>query len=318
MIRTVVILVNYYGAKDTEKCVKSLLNTSIPPKIVIVDNASREAGLEIIEKIYPEITILYSRENLGFGRGNNLGIKWALNNTQCEFVFILNNDTIVESNTIQKLEQAMDEHPEAGITAPRIVLAEDPSKLWYGGGDVDWKRGRAQIPGYMADSESSSAMTERYVAFASGCALFVRRMVIEQIGGFDKRYFMYEEDLELCLRAASNDFSIWYQPNALVRHQGQGSQKWSEEFITIQSHKNPNLPFFMFHITKNKLLTMSLHAKGWNSVKFWFVFPIFWVMKSLKFMFHGRFDASLAMFRGVKQYFLDSKVAEKKNDLCCR
>lgn len=313
MIRTVVILVNYNGLKDTEKCVESLLNTSIHPKIVIVDNASREAGIENIEKIHPEITILYSRENLGFGRGNNLGIKWALINTQCEYVFILNNDTIVESNTLPVLEKTMHNHPNIGIVAPKIVMMGNPDILWYGGGDIDWWRGSARIPGYMGPTDSSIALTARKVTFASGCAMLVKRELFESIGGFDKRYFMYVEDVDFSLRALKNGWEIRYVPDSLVHHKGQGSNRIDDgPFVPLLDSKNPKMEFFIYHSVKNRLMNIWDNASTLDSIKFFTVFPVYITVLILRCLLKGKIVAMFKTMSAIRDF---SKIRNQRPDM---
>lgn len=325
MTRTTVILVNFNNAGDTAKCIKSLLHSQVKPRLVIVDNASVEPGLEEALVSYPSAKVIYSHTNIGFGRGNNVGIVWALSNTECEFVFILNNDALVKPETISVLENALDTYPEVGIVCPRIVMMEDPNTLWYGGGEINWCKGSAQIPGYRGSADSKQALAARNVSFASGCAMLIRRTVLRRVGGFDPRFFMYEEDLELCLRVIAAGSRVRYVPEAIVMHKGQGSQrKDGQEFLPIQHPRNPRLPFFMYHVTKNKLLLMTTHAKGWRAVQFWSIFPIFWTIKCLQFFLYDRWDAVTAVIQGIKDFYhnrnkpftceLTTKVELNKND----
>jgi len=302
MSRSVVILVNYKGAQDTAVCLSSLYASDIVPRIVVVDNTPNDTELFAVMKQFPDVHLICAPENLGFGRGNNSGIDWALANTDCEFIFILNNDAMVEAGTIQHLECAMDAHPDAGILAPRIVLAEDANMLWYGGGEVDWRRGGGIVPGVLGASTAPLAMQSRRITFASGCAMLVRREVLEKIGGFDDRYFMYEEDLELGLRVQNAGRAIWYEPLALIRHVGQGSMRKGGAFIGLWSPANPHLPFYVYHIVRNRLLTMYLHAQGIQLLKFTLGFPVLLLLKIIQFIRHRRWDGVRAVFRGWVAY----------------
>lgn len=300
--RTSVITINYHGAVDTATCVASLVESTVPLAIVVVDNTPNDPELEAALAPFPQVTLLRASENLGFGRGNNLGIEWALNSTNCEFIFIFNNDATVEAHTVQVLEQALDGHPESGIVSPRIVLAEEPNKLWYGGGEVDWKRGGGKVPGVLGAADAPLAILPRYVTFASGCAMMMRRSIIEKIAGFDQRFFMYEEDLELSLRMQESGWKIWYEPKALVRHVGQGSQKKQDEFMVLFHPKNPNLPFYAYHVVKNRLLNMWMHAYGKNWLIFVSVFPVFISIKLIQWLMHGRLGAVKNVMKAVRDY----------------
>lgn len=306
-MNTVVVLVNYNNRADTAACIRSLAATPRPPPLVVVDNGSRETGLEAALDGYPDGRILYAGENLGFGRGNNLGIRWALARTGCEYVFILNNDAGVEADTLERLERALAAHPGAGLAAPRIVMAEAPERLWYGGGEVDWLKGSARVPGHLGPADAPRALTAREVTFASGCAMLVRRAVFRTVGGFDPRYFMYEEDLELCLRVRAAGWALRYVPEALVRHRGQGSQRRpGEAFLPIRHPHNPRLAFYLHQIVRNRLLTMDRHARGRRAVAFWLAFPPYWALHCLRYLLHRRWDAVAAVGRGVRDY-LDAR-----------
>lgn len=296
------ITINYHGAQNTAGCLASL-NTSVAPiDLLVVDNTPNDPELVEVLKSHPTVKLLLSKDNVGFGRGNNMGIHWALTHTNCEVIFLLNNDAFIEPNTIANLKKSMDEHPDAAIVVPRIVHAEDPTKLWYGGGEVDWRRGSARVPGVPGSSESKIAMLPRYVTFASGCAMMIRSEVLMQEGGFDPRFFMYEEDLELSLRFQERGWRIWYEPKAVVRHIGQGSQKNRNGFVGRFHHRNPNLAFLVFHCVKNQLLNMSMHARGKNRLIFLGGYPIFIALKTLQWALHNRIDAIRSLVMALIAY----------------
>jgi GT2 family glycosyltransferase len=255
----------------------------------------------------PSFTLLRANENVGFGRGNNMGIEWALKNTGCEYIFLLNNDTVIFPDSIELLEEAMAAHPDVGIMAPRIAYFDHPSMLWYGGGDMDWRRASAFTPGHNGDVQAPLAMTERDVTFATGCALFIRRSVAQNLGGFDPRFFMYEEDTELCLRASENGIRIRYIPQSLILHRVQGSSrgggKIQDSFWSIESK---NLPFYAFHVIRNRLLNVYLHARGWQRLTVMVFFPLFLIRRGVPFLIGGRVDAIAGMFRGIFDFWRTS------------
>ena len=166
-----VITVSYKGATDTAACVRSLRASVVPVEIVVVDTTPNDPGLRAALEFAREVNLIRASENVGFGRGNNLGIEWALANTFCEFIFLLNNDAVIYPETIERLEAAMAVNPEVGIMTPRIAHLDNPEKLWYGGGEVDWRRASAYTPGFNQSASAPLAMSERDVTFATGCAL---------------------------------------------------------------------------------------------------------------------------------------------------
>jgi GT2 family glycosyltransferase len=300
--RTIAILVNYKGAQDTAVCLRSLHASVIVPHIVVVDNTPNDPELPDVIAEYPNVHLITAPDNLGFGGGNNLGIKWAMSQTDCEFIFIFNNDATVEADTITILEASLDRHPEAGMVTPRIVFMDKPQVLWYGGGEVSWLRGSVVASGFMGDSDTPLALKAREVSFASGCALLVRRNLMAQLGGFDERFFMYEEDVELCLRTQELGWTIRYEPGALALHRVQASSRVEQGFVEMWSPLNHNLPFYAYHLVRNRLINMRLHAKGLNRLIFIIGFSLLLLKKSLHFLLHQRWDGIVAIFKGWRSY----------------
>lgn len=307
-MRSCVVVVNYKNSDETGKCLASLAESAVQVQAVVVDNSPNDPELEAALSPFTDVHLIRAPENLGFGLGNNLGIDWALQHQDYEFVLILNNDATIDPDAIDLLEAAMDTHPEAGIVTARIVLAEDESKLWYGGGEVDWRRGGGRVPGVLGPANAPMAMQARHVSFASGCAMMIRRNVLQDLGGFDKRFFMYEEDLELSLRVQEAGWKIWYEPNSVIKHLGQGSlRREGEKFTGLLWSSNPNLPFYVFHIIKNRLDNMSMHAHGKDRMVFFTFFPLLLMRLMTRFLLTNRWDAVKALFRALQE-FIASKA----------
>lgn len=302
MTKTCVVIVNYNGAEDTAACMASLRQSIEPVSIIVVDNTPNDPELELALAQYGDVIRINAPENLGFGAGNNLGIEWALTHTTCEYVFIFNNDALVCPDTIAKLEAAMDLHLEAGIIAPRILYKERPDLLWYGGGEVSWLRGAAKAPGIRGPSDAPLAMQERDVGFASGCAMLIRRKVMEKLHGFDERFFMYEEDLELCLRTLEYGWKIHYLPSALVLHVVQASTRGDERFISMFSPLNKNLSFYIYHLVRNRLINMRLHAKGKHRLIFVLGFSMLLIKYALSWAAYRRWDGFAALLLAWQGY----------------
>jgi len=298
--KTCVISVNYRGATDTAACVMSLRASTVPVEIVIVDTTPNDPDLQGALKRVGNVTLIRADTNIGFGRACNLGIQWALTRTSYEFLFFLNNDAVVLPDSIQQLEDTMTACSDVGIASPRIAFLDTPSTLWYGGGEIDWRRASAFTPGFRLNACSSLAMTEREVTFASGCALFVRRIAAIRLGGFDPRFFLYEEDTEFCLRARAEGVRIRYVPRSLVLHRVQGSiRNGASDPSDFWSVDNAHLPFYAFHVMRNRMLNVHLHARRWHWITAMLCFPLMLVRRSIPFLIGGRIDAIKAMFYGT-------------------
>ena len=306
--KTCVISVSYRGSNDTVACVRSLIDSAVPVQIVVVDTTPNDPELQSALQFAPEVKLIHASENVGYGRGCNLGIEWVLANTSCELIFLLNNDAVVFQESIGHLEAAMATHPDVGIMVPRIARLDNPAILWYGGGEIDWRRASAFTPGFNRDANAPLATAERDVTFASGCALFLRRSAAVKLGGFDPRFFMYEEDVELCLRAKENGIRIRYIPRSLVLHRAQGSSRDTvQDRGDFWSVENPNLPFYCFHVMRNRMLNVYLHARGTHRVVAMVFFPLVLARRIIPFLLAGRVDAVAAMIRGI----VDSSRARK-------
>ena len=165
---------------------------------------------------------------------------------------------------------------------------------------MDWRRASAFTPGFNEAADAPLAMTERDVTFASGCALFIRRPVAMRLGGFDPRFFMYEEDVEFCLRALKDRIRIRYLPHSLVLHRAQGSSRENtNDRDDFWSCKSASLSFYAFHVMRNRMLNIRIHAHGWQRLVAVTFFPLMLVRRAVPFLIGGRADAIAAMFGGI-------------------
>ena len=295
-----VLLVHYNNVADTEACLASLAAAGAPD-VLVVDNASRTGRIEEGVGRYPgRATLMRLEENVGFGRANNVGIREVLRRGG-ERVFVLNNDTLVEPDAMRHLERALDRHPEAALATPRILYADAPDTLWYGGGFVDWSRGTARTPGYNGPADAPLAMEPRPVTFASGCAMLLRAEALREVGGFDPRYFMYEEDVELGLRLLHAGWSMRYVPEAVVYHRVGGSQRGREEGPDATSPER--IAFLAYHQTRNQLLTAARFARGADVLRFCWGFGLRRLALAAAALLEGRAGPGVAVARGVADAF---------------
>lgn len=290
MKKVFVVVLHYKGKEFTRECLLSLkkieaANFSI--KVVVVDNNSPEP-IDNLKKEFKEIVFIKNRKNFGFAEGNNVGIRLALKE-QADCVLILNNDTIVDKNLLIQLIAAT-ESERVGIVAPKIYFApgyeyhrarykpnEQGKVFWYTGGKVDW---RNILCSHRGVDEVDKGQYDKQIEtdFVSGCTMLIKREVLEKIGLFDKRYFLYLEDVEFCQRAKKSGFKIIYQPKAKVWHFNAGSSQVGG-------------PLHDYFITRNRLIFGMKYA-SWRT-KFNLV------RESFKLLITGRLWQKIA----VKDYF---------------
>ncbi|NTU54004.1 MAG: glycosyltransferase family 2 protein [Chlorobiaceae bacterium] len=213
---TAVIVLNWNGAEDTLACLSSLSKVRSPEFVtLLVDNASTDQTITLVRKAFPQVEILELPRNLGFAGGNNAGVR-SLGSRGFETVLFLNNDTIVDPGFLQPLVDTLRD-PCVGIVAPKILYVEDPARIWYAGGEVRPLTGLIRHRGIrMADGARFSNAGP--VGYATGCCLAMRCRDFEAVGGFDERFRMYGEDVDLSMKIRERGLIISYQPASQLWH----------------------------------------------------------------------------------------------------
>lgn len=272
-----IVIVNHSGDQLTTDCLDSLLQ--IQPiegdlHVILVDNGSPhnyELPKRFLATKLFDITLLRSESNLGFTGGNNMGIHAAIEQSNSDFVLLLNNDTIVDPHFLQHLLQFADTHPKAGIISSKIYFAkgkeffpasysrgEKGKVLWYAGGSIDWAnldnfhRGVDELDrGQFAHQESSD--------FATGCCALIRRDALEKIGYLDKQYYLYYEDADWSQKTKAAGYDIGYCDQAVVWHINAGSSQGpGSQVQQYYQTRNRLLFFWMYGSARVKLTTLRL------------------------------------------------------------
>lgn len=298
-----IVLVNYNNNKDTIECVKSIKNTTGVdlPYIIIVDNDSKAKTIENNLSFYPHLHVIYNQENIGFGRANNGGIKWAQQHIDFKYILLLNNDTLIEPDTLVELIKPFATDETIGITTAKTFYEGDRDIIWYGGGDINYKRGWPRIYDLNSEASNEGANKSRYVTFVSGCTMMFTKSSISILKGFDKDFFMYCEDLELCIRALKTNFKLFYNSNAVVFHKVNASMKIKTKISGLNA-ANPNLNFQFYHKKMNQYKTMKMHLSMVDFFKFNIHFWSKYVFQTVMFMFKGNFSfykTSLKTFKSI-------------------
>ncbi len=252
-----VVLVNWNGAGFTIPCIESLRAGSVTPdRIVVVDNASRDNSADLIAERFPEVDLVRNRENAGFTGANNIGITRLLA-AGCDYVWILNNDTIVERECLGTLKSHMDGHPEVSACSGKILYDGPGRRIWYAGARYHhWSLGFSHVGQGEDDAGQYDAVGD--VPFLSGCCMFVRREALERIGGFDDHFFAYWEDSDWCLRARHARLRLQYLPGAVIRH------KVSATVNTLkkQRYGGTTSPFSVYITNRNRLYLIRKHGES--------------------------------------------------------
>lgn len=207
-----VIIVNYNGRHHLEKCIPSLRGEGgSDPEIILVDNASTDGSAAYVERAFPEVRVVRSEANLGFGQGSDVGARQA----RGRYLAFLNPDTVVEPGWLEALIVALEADPQAGLATSNILLVSDPGRINTCGNEVHFTgltlcRGMGMERSALADLEEVSAV--------SGAAFVIRRDLFEALGGFDETFFLYMEDTDLSWRARLAGYRCLCVPQSVVYH----------------------------------------------------------------------------------------------------
>ncbi len=215
-MKTTVVIPNYNGRDYLRDCLTSLLEGSVVPAIIVVDNDSADESTAMVKDEFPMVKLIALPENCGFSAAVNIGIRAA----GTEYVFLLNNDTVVLKDTIEELEAAMERHPNAFSVAAKMLQMKNP-ELIDSAGDFYCALGWAFARGKDRKTGEFSKETPVFSSCA-GAALY-RKAVFEEIGDFDEKHFAYLEDIDVGYRANIHGYRSFYAPSSVVLHAGSGS-----------------------------------------------------------------------------------------------
>jgi len=212
-----IIIVNYQSAIYLKKCIASVFDRvrNISFEIIVVNN-SRDAINGI-----SDIKIIDAKENLGFGNGQNLGAK----NASGKILWLLNADTEVLSEDIRGIMKEVD---GTGVVGPKLLDNSGETQSWSAGVEPTfWDLVKNNL-GIKASQKIWQSPKKREADWVSGTSLFIRKDVFQKLGGFDEKFFMYFEDIDLCKRVREAGYKVIYFPEFTIRHFGGKSFENSE------------------------------------------------------------------------------------------
>ena len=242
------IILNWNGWQETIECVESCLKLTYSNfHILVVDNGSTDESESILRGRFPDIEFIQTGENLGFAGGNNVGIKHALENGAF-YVWLLNNDTLVNPEALSKLVKVADESEKTAIVGSKIYFYDEPQKIWFAGGF--WRKNKL-FASHRGDGEIDFGQYDEVceVDFITGCSLLIKSSVIKEVGLMNERYFLYWEDIDWNATVFNRGGKILYVPSSLVWHKISGS-------IKIHS------PLQFRYYIRNTLFFFQKHERG--------------------------------------------------------
>lgn len=210
-----VIVLNWNGKEHLEECFRSLMGLDYTNvRFLMVDNAARDGMTDYVSSHFSSVEIIPLKQNIGFGGGNNVGIRHAIKQG-ADYIALLNNDTAVHPRWISELVAAAEENPSAGVFASKMLYHQN----WFiiNGVGVIMNRLCHCWDNHNMRFKNSVRNSEQVIA-ACGGAFFIRRECIQEAGVFDPAYFLYLEDVDLCIRIRQLGYDIITVPQAMIYH----------------------------------------------------------------------------------------------------
>jgi len=186
-------------------------------RVIVADNGSTDGSLEAVRAAHPWVEVVENGRNLGFGEGNNAGMRHALHHG-ADWVFLLNNDISVDRELLTRLIEVGVSDQRIGMLCPKIYYAGEPERLWYAGGKVNFWTGHVSHRG-IREIDRGRYDTVEETDYVTGCAMLIRRRALEVVGMFDPVYYpIYAEDADLSTRCLRAGFRLLYVPSGTVWH----------------------------------------------------------------------------------------------------
>lgn len=238
LIDVSVIFVSYNTEEMTKKAI-ALVKQSLPQlniEIFVIDNASKDGSAEMIRQEFPEIHLIVNEFNVGFGRANNQALPFV----RGRYILLLNTDAFVDPDTIQKTVDFMESNPETGILGVKLLGRDgvlQPSCRYFPTplNSFLFRTGLNNVftSVKMIDDMTWDHNQVRDCDWVPGCYYLIRKEVIDQVGLFDPRYFLYSEEVDHCFSVKNAGWNVTYFPYAAVVHIGGESAKTDNKISSV-------------------------------------------------------------------------------------
>jgi GT2 family glycosyltransferase len=288
------IILNYNQLKVTCEFLDSARSLEYPNyEIIMVDNASKEDPTSIIQSRYPEVTLIRNEVNLGFTGGNNVGINAA----RGDYFLIINNDTEVVPDLIERMLEPFAKDARVGVVSPKIRYYAHPHIIQYAGStEMNPFTGRNKMIGLMQEDRGQFD-TPGDTAYAHGAAMMVKREVVKKVGVMPDIFFIYYEELDWSAHIRRAGYRVYYQPTALIFH---------KESATM-GKTSPVKAYFQ---NRNRILFMRRNTNAFQFMFFLLLYSVFAVPKSvIKYVLRGQLKHLRNFFKGLVWNMVTPKYA---------
>ena len=226
----IIAIVNYNTKNLVKYCVKNIISLNLPLsyQIIIIDNNSSDGSADFIEKhLIPRnnnVKLIRTSKNIGFGKGYNYGLKGV----HCRYVLLINSDIIIQNDSIQNLYRFMEENEQCAIAGPKLLYPDQSVQQTF----HRWPKmltpiyrrtflgkfsfGLRELKRY--DMKESDGSVPTSCDWVVGACMLIRKKIWDMVGGFDVRYFLYYEDIDICREVSARGYEVWYYPDTHIIH----------------------------------------------------------------------------------------------------
>ncbi len=293
-----IITLNWNGLEDTIECLESLKKITYPNyEVIVVDNGSEGNDAQALEEKFGDyIHLIKNDKNYGGTAGTNIGMKYALNNSNSDYLLMLDNDTVVDPEFLTEMVKVAEAGPAIGIAGAKIYYYDEPDRVQHVGGKIDlWTididltsglikekiLGRKEIIRGQHDSIKEVGQVTLW------CALFKRKS-LESIGLLDERYFWAWGEIDYFIRVREAGCKVVYIPKAKVWHKSRSSNR-VDGFLQYQSLRG------LFQVMRHR-------TTRWQYLFFliYFFAVHFWLATTYYLIWHRRPRMLLSFYKGVR------------------
>jgi len=303
--RVSIIILNWNGLEDTMECLNSLEKITYPNyNVIVVDNGSKGDDVQVLkEKFGRYAHFLSNDKNYGFAGGNNIGIRYALDNFCPDYTLLLNNDTVVDPEFLTEMIKVAEADPSIGIAGAKVFYYASPERLQAVWGEMRFWRGHARLVPPAVSPRIARREPDRgqydqakEVDWVTGCSFLIRKDLIKQAGLLDEGYFSFWEEVDYCLRAKKAGYKTVFAPRARVWHKSLKS-----------AEKVPGLA--QYYSVRNRFRLMRKHAtrRQYCFFLFYFFGLRFWLATLYYLLYEHNPKALLGYYRGARDGLFNSQ-----------
>lgn len=243
------VILNWNQAQMTIDCLESLHNQDYAHiRIVLVDNGSTDDSCERIAAAFPGVILIENGANLGYTKANNVGIQRALE-LGTDYVFLLNNDTVVAPHMLSELVAIAESSADIGVAGPTMLYFDQPDVIWCAGNSIDWNNGETYRQHDGDHVSIVEPLPPQDVDFITSCAICIKQAVFDTVGMMDERFFIYYDETDWFARVRVAGWRVVYVPNAKMWH----------KVSATMGESSPKTDYYM---VRNKFLFLAKNVSG--------------------------------------------------------